>query len=120
MKTTRPTRLAWSYLRHHKWRLTTAVFWRSLYELVPMQVPLLTGIIVDGVVGGKIRLWGIDRDLNDPMAILQFAAAGFLLVEEGSQESVELGDLEIDAKYWHLSQQDLQCGVVNVIHQKPE
>ena len=78
MKTRRPTRMAWSYLRHHKLRLTTAVFWRSLYELVPMQVPLLTGLIVDALAGGKISLWGVDRDLTDPMAILQLAAAGLM------------------------------------------
>jgi ABC-type multidrug transport system fused ATPase/permease subunit len=80
MKKARPTRLAWSYLRHHKWRLTTAVFWRGLYELVPMQVPLFTGLIVDGLVGGKVRLWGLDRELGDPMAILQLAAAGLTAV----------------------------------------
>ena len=56
MKTRRPTRMVWSYLRKHKLRLTAAVFWRSLYELVPMQVPLLTGLIVDGLASGKMIL----------------------------------------------------------------
>ncbi|MEA1948113.1 MAG: ABC transporter ATP-binding protein [Thermodesulfobacteriota bacterium] len=78
MKTKQPTRMAWSYLRHHKLRLIAAVFWRSLYELVPIQVPLLTGLIVDALTGGTISLWGINRYLTSPIAILQFAAAGLL------------------------------------------
>lgn len=80
MKPRKPTRIAWSYLRHHKLHLFSAVFWRSLYELVPMQIPVITGLIVNDLAGEKIDWWWIDRELMGPLAILQIAAVGMLVV----------------------------------------
>lgn len=53
-----PIRLAVVYLGRHKARLASAVFWRSLYVLAPMQVPILTGAIADALAGGEVAFFG--------------------------------------------------------------
>lgn len=71
-----PIRIVLGHLRHRKGQLTAAVLWRGLYVLLPMQVPLLTGAIVDGLAGGEAAIYGLPLDQLGVVEALQWAALG--------------------------------------------
>lgn len=58
MKERSPLRMALYHLRHCKARLAWALLWRSCFVLAPMQIPLLTGIIVDALTGKATIFYG--------------------------------------------------------------
>jgi ABC-type multidrug transport system fused ATPase/permease subunit len=74
-----PLRIAWQHMRHYKARLAWALLWRSCFVLAPMQIPLLTGIIVDGLTGKAPTFYGW-RLPAASAAILGVAVAGLLVV----------------------------------------
>lgn len=80
MKTGTPEHLAIRYLCRQKAQLASAGFWRALYVLAPMQIPLLTGMIVDGLTGTPVRLLGWEIPADRPMWALHLAAIGLLIV----------------------------------------
>ena len=49
MKNHSSIRVTISYLKKQKLLFGSAIFWRILHELAPMQVPILTGIVIDGL-----------------------------------------------------------------------
>jgi ABC-type multidrug transport system fused ATPase/permease subunit len=51
-------RLSWSAARENRGLLGVAIAWRVLFRLLPVQVPLLTGALIDGLSGNQVRLWG--------------------------------------------------------------
>lgn len=69
-------RLALPYLRSHKVRLGAAILAQGLYELLPMQVPVLTGVIIDGLTRKTISIYGMTWGGREPMAVVQLAAMG--------------------------------------------
>lgn len=73
-------RLALRYLRSHKARLGAAILAQGLYELVPMQVPVLTGMIIDGLTRKSISLYGMTWGVGEPIAVVQLAAIGLAAV----------------------------------------
>lgn len=73
-------RIVLGYLRHRKGQLASAVFWRGLYVLIPMQVPLLTGAIVDGLSGGAATLYGLPLGRMSALEVLQWAALGLAAI----------------------------------------
>ena len=80
MNVSQPLWVALSYLRHHKLVLFQAIFWRGVFILVPMQVPILTGIAVDGLTGNPISLFGVSWEGALPLDVLQIAVGGLFLV----------------------------------------
>ena len=50
--------LAFGQLRRQKTQVAAALGWRSLYEVVPMQVPILTGVVASAVTGEAISVYG--------------------------------------------------------------
>jgi ABC-type multidrug transport system fused ATPase/permease subunit len=71
-----PIRIVSRHLRRHKGQLTASVLWRCLYVLVPMQVPLLTGAIVDGLTRSETVIYGLSLGRFDALGVLQFAVLG--------------------------------------------
>lgn len=51
--------LAWRFLARRRRAFLAALLWRSLFVLVPMQLPILTGAIVDGLTGQVPVLYGL-------------------------------------------------------------
>lgn len=47
MTTFSPNAMTWQFLRHQKGCFANALFWRALFVLAPMQIPILSGAIVD-------------------------------------------------------------------------
>jgi ABC-type multidrug transport system fused ATPase/permease subunit len=73
-------RLELTFLKRHKALFAATLFWRGVWELAPMQVPLLAGVIVDGLTGKGLRLFGLEWPDSSPQEVLQFAALGFFAV----------------------------------------
>lgn len=74
MTGTTPLRFALSHLEGERRRIALASFWRAVYELAPLQMPILTGMIVDGLTGGSAKVYGVTLPLSDPGAVLGWAA----------------------------------------------
>jgi ABC-type multidrug transport system fused ATPase/permease subunit len=75
-----PLHLGLTYLARHKLLFAAVLFWRGVWEIVPMQVPLLVGVIVDGLNGKGLRLVGLTWPDAAPAEVLHFAALGLALV----------------------------------------
>ncbi len=54
-----PLRFIIRSLGKHRVRLVSAFFWSILFVLIPMQVPILLGALVDGLHGRAVTLYGI-------------------------------------------------------------
>lgn len=80
LKPSSPERLALRLLGQQKGQLFAAGLWRALYVLVPMQVPVLTGAIVDGLTGKQVAVYGWNLASRSPAAVLGVAVVGLLLV----------------------------------------
>ena len=80
VKLRQPVRIVLSYLRAHKSRLFSALFWRSLYVLIPMQIPVLTGAIVDGLTGKRVSIYGWPLADGSPVGVLRLAVLGLVAV----------------------------------------
>jgi ABC-type multidrug transport system fused ATPase/permease subunit len=68
----------WSHLRRHKLLFAAVLASRGLWELIPLQVPVLAGIIVDGLTGKGVSLFGLDGHGLAPLEVLQLASLGLL------------------------------------------
>jgi ABC-type multidrug transport system fused ATPase/permease subunit len=64
-------------------RFIHAVFWRTLFVILPMQAPVLTGAIIDGVNGREARLYGLVELPTEPGRLLVVAVAGLLAIALG-------------------------------------
>ncbi|MFV2068543.1 MAG: ABC transporter ATP-binding protein, partial [Pirellulales bacterium] len=51
-------RLAWKFLARQRRAFAVALMWRTLFVLAPMQLPILTGAIVDGLTGQRVEVYG--------------------------------------------------------------
>ena len=80
MKKHSSIRVAISYLKKQKLLLGSALFWRSIHELAPMQVPIFTGIVIDGLTNEKVSMYGLNWSPESPLVVLQVAAIGLLVV----------------------------------------
>jgi ABC-type multidrug transport system fused ATPase/permease subunit len=69
-----------AYLAKHKLLFVAALLCRGVWEVVPMQVPLLAGVIVDGLTGKGLLLLGWAWPEATPQEVLQFAVLGLLAV----------------------------------------
>ncbi len=75
-----PVWLAIEHLSRHKARLAVATFWRALFILVPMQVPLLSGAIVDGLMHKETSLYGLHLSADAPRQAVLAGALGLLAI----------------------------------------
>lgn len=72
--------LEWKYLRRHKVLFTGVLLCRAVWEIIPMQVPVLAGALVDGVAGKGLRVYGVQWADAPPRDAVSAAAIGLLLV----------------------------------------
>src|SRR5260370_34786877 len=57
-----PWRFALRRLARHKGPFALALFWSVVFILVPMQVPVITGALVDSLRANHARLYGLGLD----------------------------------------------------------
>jgi ABC-type multidrug transport system fused ATPase/permease subunit len=74
-KAPRVTATAWRtllrQLQPYRRQLAIAASWRILFRLLPVQVPLLAGVLVDGLSGRPTHLWGLDLSGPHPYALVE-------------------------------------------------
>ncbi len=58
-------------LRPYRRELATAAAWRVLFRLLPVQVPLLAGALVDGLSGRPALVWGLDLSTQQPHVLVE-------------------------------------------------
>ena len=75
-----PVKYALKYLKKYKLKLAAAIFWSILFVIIPMQVPILTGALIDGIHGKSVKLYGLVELNQTPEQILNLAVIGLVLV----------------------------------------
>jgi ABC-type multidrug transport system fused ATPase/permease subunit len=60
-----PLRFIVSHLGRFKLRIASAFLWTTLFFLIPMQVPILTGGMIDALHGKQVVLYGVISLPND-------------------------------------------------------
>lgn len=73
-------RVALSYLKTQKLLFGSALLWRIIHEIAPMQVPVITGIVIDGLTRQKISMYSLNWSPESPQAVLHIAVIGLLAV----------------------------------------
>ena len=73
------------FLKGHKILLVSALFTRALWEIVPMQVPILAGAMVDGLNGSPVMIYGVDLSALNVQQVVNLAATslGILAIAYG-------------------------------------
>src|SRR5713226_572266 len=69
-----PWRFALRRLARHKGPFALALFWSVVFILVPMQVPVITGALVDSLRAKHARLYGVGLDPSSRLRSVKIAA----------------------------------------------
>lgn len=72
--------LASGFLKRHKLRFALAVFWSVVFIVVPMQIPILTGALVDALDGKSVSLYGVIELGQSPEHVLTVIIVSLLSV----------------------------------------
>lgn len=74
-----PERYALWLLKKHKTALFSAIFWSVLFVIIPMQIPILTGALIDGINGKSVKIYFLNFG-QTPEQTLNFAFIGLVIV----------------------------------------
>jgi ABC-type multidrug transport system fused ATPase/permease subunit len=91
-----PVRFALRRLSHHKGPLAWALFWSVLFVLVPMQVPVITGALIDSLRGKHAHLYGFQLDLGNRRRSVEIAALALAAVAAARGLSAYLRHMSIN------------------------
>src|SRR6266566_5027399 len=75
-----PWRFALRRLARHKGPFALALFWSVVFILVPMQVPVITGALVDSLRAKHARLYGLGLDSGSRHWNVEIAALALMTV----------------------------------------
>lgn len=75
----RPARFIFRHLARYRWPFVAAMVWSIVFVLVPMQVPLLAGMMVNGLVGKPASFYGLVT-LTGATSIFWFSVVGLVVV----------------------------------------
>lgn len=75
-----PLKYALRRLKKYKIRLFVAIFWSVMFVIIPMQIPILTGALIDGINGDNSTIYGIINLEATRKQILGFSITGLILV----------------------------------------
>lgn len=75
-----PLRFIIRNLGKHKLRLVSAFFWSVLFVLIPMQVPILSGALIDGLHGKPVALYGVIHLSGNQESVVESLAVALVLV----------------------------------------
>lgn len=73
-----PTKFAFSRIVKLKRNLAVALLWSIIFVIIPMQVPVLTGALVNGILGNSASIYGL-LTLHNQKQIIDFSIIGLLL-----------------------------------------
>src|SRR5437762_1140212 len=75
-----PWRFAVRRLVRHKLPFGLALFWSVVFVLVPMQVPVITGALLDNLKSKHVRLYGFDLSPGSRRRSIEIAALALMAV----------------------------------------
>src|SRR5262245_16721261 len=75
-----PWRFAWQRLARHKLQLGVALFWSTIFVLAPMQVPVITGALIDSLKSKQVRLYGMDLEPGSARRSIEIGALALVAV----------------------------------------
>ena len=75
-----PLRYALHRLSNYKTALSIAIFWSILFVIIPMQIPILTGSLIDGINGDSANFYGIVFLDFKSSKILEISIIGLVMV----------------------------------------
>src|SRR6266702_4322359 len=91
-----PWRFALRRLARHKGPFALALFWSVVFILVPMQVPVITGALVDSLRAKHARLYGVGLDSGSRSRSVNIAALALMGVALAHGLSAYLRQLSIN------------------------
>lgn len=71
------------YLKKDKIQLSLAIFWSIIFVIIPMQIPILTGALIDGIHQKHVKIYGLFEFPQSSEQILLFAIVGLFLIALG-------------------------------------
>ncbi|MDH3618477.1 MAG: ABC transporter ATP-binding protein/permease [Nitrosopumilus sp.] len=75
-----PLKYALLRLSNYKIALTVAIFWSIIFVIIPMQIPILTGSLIDGINGDQASLYGIIPLDYSSSQVLEISIIGLVAV----------------------------------------
>ncbi len=75
-----PLRFALRRLARHKGLFGLALFWSVVFVLVPMQLPVITGAVIDSLRGKQVSLYGLKLDPDQRQRNVEIAALALVAV----------------------------------------
>lgn len=73
------TKYVFKHLRKEKTRLAFAIFWSILFVIIPMQVPILAGALIDGINGKHVEIYGFELRQSHEKT-LSFVVIGLIII----------------------------------------
>ncbi|MFQ5496712.1 MAG: ABC transporter ATP-binding protein [Nitrosopumilus sp.] len=67
-------------LNNYKIALSIALFWSIVFVIIPMQIPILTGSLIDGLNGDHSNLYGVISVNYSSSQILEISIIGLVIV----------------------------------------
>ncbi|MGL4400643.1 MAG: ABC transporter transmembrane domain-containing protein, partial [Luteolibacter sp.] len=80
MRHSSPLGIAWKCVLPHKGTLAAAISWRVLSILAPLQIPVLTAVILDALAGEKPRIYGMPLSFEGASQALATIASALLAI----------------------------------------
>lgn len=75
-----PLRYALHRLSNYKIALFASIFWSILFVIIPIQIPILTGTLIDGINGNETSLYGIISLNFSSSQILEISIIGLMSI----------------------------------------
>lgn len=91
-----PWRFALRRLARHRGLFGLALFWSVVFVLVPMQVPVITGAVIDSLRGKHVRLYGFTMDPDQRQRNVEIAALALMAVAATRGLSAYLRQMSIN------------------------
>lgn len=95
-ESTAPWLFALRRLARHKLQFGLALFWSVIFVLVPMQVPVITGALIDSLRSKHVRLYGFKLDPDSRRRSVQIAALALVGVAVARGLSAYLRQLSVN------------------------
>ncbi len=75
-----PTKYVLLYLKKDRARLASTIFWAVLFAIIPMQVPILTGALIDGLQGKHVGIYGVIGLSSEPGQVVSYTVIGLIII----------------------------------------
>ena len=75
-----PVKYVFKHLKKDRTRLAFAIFWSILFVIIPMQVPILTGALIDDMHGKHAKIFGFIELQQSHNQVLDYIIIGLIII----------------------------------------